>query len=185
MLAVQVPGDRLRALASRNSRKIRSTMAASVRLDASPTPLALSACHGPVAKGEPAGDAALQHAAELAALGLLAQILQRHLGHHAHHSDMDRRDLAQRRREQPDLVEGQPVLQVGRVRQTPPEPVHGLADYHVEAASLGLTQQVLERRPEAARPAQRRVGEGVHHQPALRDGISPATSSWSSIEAPF
>ena len=157
-----------------NSRKKRWTMAASSASIVRSVTVALARRDGPVAVGEPAGDAAFEHPAEFATLRLLAQVLQRHLGHHPHDGDMDRRDLAHGRREQPHPVERQLILQIGRVSEASPKSVDGLADHDVEGPLARRRQETLKGRSKPARTADRRVGDGINDCPSLPGRIAPA-----------
>jgi hypothetical protein len=127
-----------------------------------------------VAIGDSGRDASLQDTPELAALRLFAEVLQRHLRHHAHDRDMDVRDLAERGRVEADPLECELILKVGRIGQTTAKPVDRLADDDVESMLGGVGDQLLEARPEAAGAADRRVFVSPDNRPALRFGITPA-----------
>ncbi|MCP8937336.1 hypothetical protein NK718_02310 [Alsobacter sp. SYSU M60028] len=164
---VQVFRDRLGALAAGELAENPLDDPGLVSLNL-PGPATVSRLHDSVAVGEAARDLALQHAAELAPARLLAQVLQPHLRHHAHHGDMDRGDLAERGGEQLHPVKRELVLQVSRIRQPATQPVDGLADHHIEGLAGGVVHQLLEAGPEPARPAQRRVRVRPNHDPPLR-----------------
>ena len=89
-----------------------------------------------IAVGLPAGQLALERAAELAAPRLLAQIREVELRHRAEQADMHRGDLAAARDgEELHAREAQPVVEIGDIGELAAEPVERLDDDHVEAAA--------------------------------------------------
>ncbi|PWC52752.1 hypothetical protein TSH7_33045 [Azospirillum sp. TSH7] len=127
-----------------------------------------------IAKGLAARHPAGHGTAELAAAGLVRQVFQGDLRHHAHDGDVDGGDFAELRGEQPDAVEGEAVLKVGGVGEATAEPVDRFAQHDVEAALSGLAQQLLEGRTVTAGAAEGGITVMVDDSPALALGIAPA-----------
>ncbi len=115
----------------------------------------------------------MQGATELAASGLLAEIGEGELRQGAEHADVQRRNLARRQRHQLDAEVGEQIVQLGDIGELAADAVERLADDDVEGATLGVTAQLLQTRPETAGAADRGIGVGAQQAPALA-GDQPA-----------
>jgi hypothetical protein len=127
-----------------------------------------------VAKGPADRDLTLEGPAQLPPSGLLGEVPQIHLRHGAEHADVHGCDLAGGDRVQPNPQEAEAVVQIRNIRELAPEPVQGLGEDQIEAATVGVGLHLLERRPKPARPAQRAVGVDLDHRPALPLGMAAA-----------
>src|SRR5579871_6000645 len=172
--SIEVAGDRLRAFAGAELLKDPAHHGGLVRVDRPRAASVAVAWAGLVSIGDPSGYASFQDPPELAALRLLAELPQRHLGHHAHDCDMNMGDLAERGRMEANPLKRELVLKIGCVSKATAKPVDRLADDDIEATLGGLRDQLLEPGPETARAADRRVFVGSNDRPALSFGVTPA-----------
>ena len=121
---------------------MRSTIAASAWLMMRP-PRSMS-LDDVIAKGLAGRGLALQHPAELAAFGLLAQVGQEHLRHGAEHADMHGGDGADIDRVQARAGgTASSSWTLGDVGELARQAVDRLDDHHIEGAAAGLRQHLL------------------------------------------
>ena len=134
--------------------------------------------HDVIPIGQAAGTLARACPAEQATPGLLGQITQLHLRHHAHDADLDLRHVAMADRVQLDPPEAELVEAAGDVREVAAQPIDRFGHHHVKLPRLGIQHHALEAGAgEGAGAADRRIFINGRQLPALALNIAAADLS--------
>lgn len=105
---------------------------------------------------------------------LVPQVGEEELRHRAEQADMHLADQPLLHRVDGNAAEAQLVVHVSDIGKPPAKPIEGLAENHLEPATLGILQQSQVLRPKAAGATDGMILVDLRHLPAHGCGKAPA-----------